>query len=222
MGFTLAEIDTTVEQVLLNMEEDEFDACERHRAIRAACERFARETKCSRTVGTVPTVANQNYVDIATTLTNFLPGALLTAPYVATTSRRLKVVSFEVMRAWREINSTPTGHPEAIAFLSAANAQLFPTPGAIYTLSFYYWKPVATFTPGTKAAVTIDIDARYLDEVADGAAARLIRGSPDHPEWQAMERDFEAAIRRAKGEIQRTGLVITQPVPTINNSYVTG
>lgn len=189
------------------------------RAIRWAGNRWMRETKSVRSIATKATVAATETID-PSTMTDFLPGCLLSAPYIASLNRKLWVVDLSTIINKRNLSSS-SGVPEMIAFASSSVAHLYPTPDAIYTLSFHYWLPLTTFTIGADnpSAITLNIPDRYADDIALGAAGHVIRPYPGIPNGGDKLGEFERAIQRAKGEAAEAGVWFSDEPQDLGNSY---
>ena len=189
------------------------------RSIRWAGQRWMRETRMVRTIGTVNTVANTTTID-PSSMTDFLPGCLLNTPYISSNNRRMWVVELSAIIHQRFLSGA-SGVPEMIAFASSTVAHLYPTPDAIYTVSFHYWQPFTSFAVGLVDgdSVTLNIPDRYVDDLAIGAAGKLILsypGIPSGPEKMAL---FEQSIMRAKGEVSEAGVWFSDQDDNWANSY---
>ena len=196
MGFLLSELRTSVRQ-LPHLHDTTFTDAEVDRAARWAIQKWLRETRCSRAVGSVTISSAGTTVDIGTTLTDFLPGCALKFYILGTTNKPLKSVSLDkIMRLRR--NGTRSDTPYFISIQTATSAQIFPTADAAYTMLVYYWKPLQALTPGTASAFTIDIDTKYLDDIANGACYRLLADYPGHNASKLGE-DFMESLARAIG-----------------------
>jgi hypothetical protein len=193
------------------------------RSIRWAGNRFLSETKCVRTTGTKATVSGTATID-PSTMTDFLPGTLLTPPYISSENRRLWTVDFSALLNKRNLSDVQ-GVPEMIAFLSDTVAHLYPTPDAIYTLTFHYWRPLAAtgataFTIGmSDDSISLNVPERYVDAVCIGASAHLTRSYPGIPGGEAKFAEFERAIHRAKGEVTAGGVYFSDESEDWDNSY---
>lgn len=223
MAITLQEARKVVTDSVLHIGETTFDSDKIDRAIKVSCERFLRETGISRTVGTVTVNSAASTIDVTTTLTDFLPGCLVELPFIASTNSRLQVVSYQNLIMQKDMMDGATGRPELIAWNSPTAGYLFPTTDAQYIISFVYVQPLTSFTPGTKAHVTLNVPDRYVYEVLwTGTKAALIRGAPGHPDWKDAQAEFEALIARAKGEVTPRGVWFSDVYGNFDHVYQYG
>lgn len=192
---------------VLHADANAFDVDKQDRALRVSFERFMRETKIARTVGSV-TIANAaTTLDVTATLTDFRPECLTSAPYISAENVQLQVVSFDCLLTRKNTSGTTSGTPELIAWLSPSLGHLFPTADAQYTLSVPYWQPFTAFTPGTKTNPTLNVPDRWAyDVIWSGARGALLRGAPGHEDWRAADEQFERLIQEARGSVSPPGV----------------
>lgn len=212
MTRTLTETRLTLRDAVLHIGDGGFGDAKLDRAIRAAFNRFLRETRIDRTVTQV-TIANAaSTLDVTATsgAEAFLPGYLTNIPWMSTTFKSVRPISFENLRQLREDSSTASGRPELIAWQSPTLGYLFPTADAEYTLNVPWWKPLTSFDIGTQG-VWSSTTAYDVDDVVQGD------GDPDALYYRCIAASTNNEPPNATYWVAITGVTATAPASvTIN------
>lgn len=205
---TIAEARSIVQQFARNA--DDYSATEFDRAILATGNDFVNRTDCTRDLGTVSTVANQQALDTG------WPSLFR--------SYRLRRIWYGSQRII-QITDAPTvlsmgeegavkGIPRYIGFLvsndSSNQAVLNPTPDAVYALDFIWVPPFTVYTPGTATTSTVlNIPNDMIHDVMMyGAVARLQATMPEHQKFVRECRQlYDEHVMRCKGIVSLAGRV---------------
>ena len=225
MSILLSEAVTILDDTFLRAGDSSFYSLERkHRMIRRAGNKFLRETQISRTTTSRNTAASTATIDVtaATGAGSFLPGYLYSAPFITTSGaaqyRPLAVLAFDMVRQYLENSPSTTGVPEMIGWLTPSGGYMYPVPNAVYAVSFPWWQPLTSMTPGQAVDATLNLPEQYADDIIGfGAYGYLVHGLPGHGEGQNLLAMFEQLIEQVRGEQQ--GVEVYFPDTTSSASY---
>ena len=210
----LDEARNTLLRSILHVADRDFDKGTLDRSIRGSFNRFMRETGIGRTETNQVTVSDNETIDVTAVpgADQFSPGLLYEVPFISSSGSNqweaIRVGSFNTVRSDHE-DSTATGFPEMIAWLSSSRGYLFPTPDDAYTITFPWRQPLVTWDVGTPdgSLIELNLPERYIDDVLwHGSRAYLLRGLPGHPEAESSMEEFKSIIVAAKGEDQPAGV----------------
>lgn len=175
------------------------------RSIQYAVNYFVREAKYGTTVSTVNVTAADTTPDISALVTaGFTPERLLSV-HIDGQEERLQVIDAEDMNHKKAVN-LHGGNPQFVAFNSATEMELYPTPSTTTTMKVFWYPTATSWTLGDAGAssTVINIPNELLISILqDGAAAVLVSPSPDKlygdKAWQKFVR--WTARRNATGSL---------------------
>jgi hypothetical protein len=223
----LDEARNTLLRSILHTSDRDFDKGALDRSIRGSFNRFMRETGIGRTETNQVTVSNNETIDVTAVpgSEQFSPGLLYEVPFISSSGSNqweaVRVGSFNTVRSDHE-ESTATGFPERVAWLSSSRGYLFPTPDAAYTITFPWRQPLVTWDIGTPdgSLIELNLPERYIDDVLwHGSRAYLLRGLPGHPEAESSMEEFKSLIVAAKGEDQPAGVWFANVNESVGKVY---
>jgi len=147
------------------------------------------------TTATILTVPDADTYTISTTASDGSASGTITV-FLATGSwEPLDLFSPDDYYAWRD-EDTSTGQPTNIAFETATDALVWPTPNAVYSLKVAYAQPFTSWTAGSGDSTELNIPDRYVYRLC-GHAAELY-GSGDPTEYTRSP-DYRNLVAWAQG-----------------------
>jgi len=160
----LTDARTYIAESALNSSVDALDAERIDRGIQFGLGYFIEETRCTRTVDTVPWVNGSNAIDVPATITNeFQPSKVERVTVDNADRDPVAVVDFdEMLRLIRDEGGT--GTPEYIGWESEADGRVYPQPDAAGNLKITHVPALISFTAGTGSpgSVTLNVPERWI------------------------------------------------------------
>lgn len=200
---------------VLHTSDETFSVEKLHRAIKSAGYRFVRETGCSVTTIAVPLTASTSGLNIQTTI----PGFEIDQFYRARIGlQEVKIAPWSMLVREASLLAAE-GTPRMLAFNSADDAMVSPTPDQNMMLLLTYRRALFSFTPGASSNPELNIPEEWVwDVIWWGARTQLLFGLPGHTDADPAAAKFEQMIADAKGRFASTATGTidrnTHPGPT--------
>jgi hypothetical protein len=192
----LSEARSILTDSVLHVGNTSFSDAKQDRAIKAACQRFIRETKCNYQSFSVPIVSGSASLNVQTTIAGFDIQQFMTARIGYSPVLRTSFQAIE--REYAE--GVVSGQPTKIAFYAANDAILFPTPNANATLTLTARTNLLAWTDGmnTPNTVTLNVPAEWArDIIWWGARGYMLYGLKGHGEAEPSMKMFGELIQTA-------------------------
>ncbi len=183
-------------------ENDSLDDDKLHRAIQATGYRFNSTTGSAKTTTNVPTVANDETLNIRTTITDFEEHWFISARIGYATVELMP----EIGTIEREYIADPnqTGTPKWLGFYSNTSALLYPKPTSVQSIALTYYADFTSFTAGTANNPDLNLPNEFAyDIIWWGARAYLLDGLKGHADAQTAYAKFDTIIEQAAAKYGR-------------------